>query len=160
ATVSGLGSVGGTSASSPSFAGLMALINQKTGTSWGNANTKFYTLANAQYASGGTVMFHDVTSGNNSVPGVTGFSCGTGNDTVTVTGTGGATSHTTTVALAVTSGGGSSLTNGTFETGNLTGWTGSGVTAVNTAAKHSGTYGAQLGNTSPSTDSSIAQTFT
>src|SRR5207244_13575767 len=87
ATVSGLGSVGGTSASSPSFAGLMALINQKTGTSWGNANTKFYALANAQYASGGTVMFHDVTSGNNSVPGVTGFSCGTGYDAVTGVGT-------------------------------------------------------------------------
>ncbi len=86
-TVSGLGAVGGTSASSPSFAGLMALINQKTGTSWGNANTKFYTLANAQYASGGTVMFHDITSGNNSVPGVTGFSCGTGYDAVTGVGT-------------------------------------------------------------------------
>jgi hypothetical protein len=86
-TVSGLGAVGGTSASSPSFAGLMALINQKTGTSWGNANTKFYALANAQYASGGTVMFHDITSGNNSVPGVTGFSCGTGYDAVTGVGT-------------------------------------------------------------------------
>src|SRR5438477_1729397 len=87
ATVSGLGAVGGTSASSPSFAGLMALVNQKTATSWGNANTKFYSLANAQYASGGTVIFHDVTSGNNSVPGVTGFSCGTGYDAVTGVGT-------------------------------------------------------------------------
>src|SRR5207247_10972790 len=86
-TVSGLGAVGGTSASSPSFAGLMALVNQKTATSWGNANTKFYSLANAQYASGGTVIFHDVTSGNNSVPGVTGFSCGTGYDAVTGVGT-------------------------------------------------------------------------
>ncbi len=259
-TVSGLGAVGGTSASSPSFAGLMALVVQKTGQRWGNANTKFYSLANAQYASGGTVMFHDVTSGNNSVPGVTGFSCGTGYDavtgvgtvdanalvnnfngstsdfsisaspasmtvvqgasgtstlstsisgsfnsaislsasgapsgttvsfspasiaapgngsstmtivvgattavgnyTITVTGTGGSTSHPTSVALAVTSGGSSALVNGTFESGNLTGWTGSGVAAVNTAAKHSGTYGAQLGSTSPSTDSSVAQTFT
>lgn len=87
ATVSGLGAVGGTSASSPSFAGLMALVVQKTGQRWGNANTKFYALANAQYASGGTVMFHDVTSGNNSVPGVTGFSCGTGYDAVTGVGT-------------------------------------------------------------------------
>ncbi len=87
ATVSGLGAVGGTSASSPSFAGLMALVVQKTGQRWGNANTKFYTLANAQYASGGTVMFHDITSGNNSVPGVTGFSCGTGYDAVTGVGT-------------------------------------------------------------------------
>ena len=65
----------------------MALVNQKTATSWGNANTKFYSLANAQYASGGTVIFHDVTSGNNSVPGVTGFSCGVGYDAVTGVGT-------------------------------------------------------------------------
>jgi hypothetical protein len=86
-SVSGLGAVGGTSASSPSFAGLMALIVQKTGARQGNANTKFYALANAQYASGGTVMFHDVTSGNNSVPGVTGFTCGTGYDAVTGVGT-------------------------------------------------------------------------
>jgi pseudomonalisin len=81
-TVSGLGAVGGTSASSPSFAGLMALINQKTGQSWGNANTKFYALAAAQ-RSGGAAVFHDTTSGNNSVPGVTGFSCGVGYDAVT-----------------------------------------------------------------------------
>ena len=241
----------------------MALIVQKTGARQGNANTKFYSLANAQYASGGTVMFHDITSGNNTVPGVTGFNCGTGYDavtgvgtvdanamvnnwsgsanpdftisasptavsiaqgasgtstistsvsggfnnaislsasgaptgtsvsfsptsiaapgsgsstmtitvgatttagsyTITVTGTGGSTSHTASVSLTVTpsGGGGSSVTNGGFETGTLSGWTPTGVTAVNTAAKHSGSYGAQLGNTSPSTDSTIAQTFT
>ena len=263
-TASGLGAVGGTSAASPSFAGLMALVVQKTGARQGNANTKFYSLANAQYGSGGTVIFHDVTSGNNTVPGVTGFNCGTGYDavtgvgtvdansmvnnwngtpvsdfsisasptavsivqgasgsssisttisgtfnsaisfsatgapagttvsfspasiaapgngsstmtinvgsttttgsyTITVTGTGGSQTHTTTVSLTVTptgGGGGTIVTNGDFETGNLSGWTATGVTAVNTAAKHSGTYGAQLGNTSPSTDSSITQTFT
>src|SRR5207248_6474319 len=88
-TASGLGAVGGTSASSPSFAGLMALVNQKTAASWGNANTKFYTLANAQYtgAAGAATIFHDITTGNNSVPGVTGFSCGTGYDAVTGVGT-------------------------------------------------------------------------
>jgi hypothetical protein len=102
ATVSGLGAVGGTSASSPSFAGLMALVVQKTGQRWGNANTKFYTLANAQYASGGTVMFHDVTSGNNSVPGVTGFSCGTGYDAVTGVGTVDATAFVNNFAGAPT----------------------------------------------------------
>src|SRR4029077_13801062 len=55
---------------------------------------------------------------------------------------------------------GGALANGGFETGTLSSWTAAGVTAVNTAAKHGGTYGAQLGNTSPSTDSTIAQTFT
>jgi subtilase family serine protease len=83
ATVSGLGAVGGTSASSPSFAGLLALVVQKTGARQGNANTKFYSLANAQYTGAGPAIFHDTTSGNNSVPGVTGFNCGSGYDAVT-----------------------------------------------------------------------------
>ncbi|HSS78476.1 MAG TPA: protease pro-enzyme activation domain-containing protein, partial [Thermoanaerobaculia bacterium] len=79
----GLGAVGGTSASSPSFAGLMALIVQKTGSRQGNANTVFYPMAAAQYAGTGPVVYHDITSGNNSVPGTTGFSCTTGYDRVT-----------------------------------------------------------------------------
>jgi subtilase family serine protease len=68
----------GTSASSPSMAGLMALVVQQTGEPQGNANTRFYQLGNAQYGSGGAAVFHDITSGNNSVPGVTGYSAGTG----------------------------------------------------------------------------------
>ncbi len=79
----GLAAVGGTSAASPSFAGIMTLINQKTGARQGNANTVLYPLATAQYGSGGTAVFHDITSGNNSVPGVTGYSAGTGYDLCT-----------------------------------------------------------------------------
>jgi len=67
---------GGTSASAPSFAGLMALINQKTLTRQGNANPRFYQLAALQ-AGGGPAYFHRVISGNNSVPGVTGFAAST-----------------------------------------------------------------------------------
>src|SRR5258705_11062307 len=65
----------------------MALIVQKTGAHQGNANTKFYSLANAQYTGSGPTIFHDITSGNNSVPGVTGFNCGVGYDAVTGVGT-------------------------------------------------------------------------
>ncbi|HEY0783180.1 MAG TPA: protease pro-enzyme activation domain-containing protein [Thermoanaerobaculia bacterium] len=79
----GLTAVGGTSASTPSFAGLMALIVQKTGARQGNANPTLYSLAAAQYAGTGPTIFHDTTSGNNSVPGVTGFSCTTGYDRAT-----------------------------------------------------------------------------
>jgi subtilase family serine protease len=75
--------VGGTSASSPSFAGLMSLVVQETGEGQGNANVLLYEIGNAQYGSGGTAVFHDITSGNNSVPGVTGYSCTTGYDPVT-----------------------------------------------------------------------------
>ncbi len=74
---------GGTSAASPSFAGLMALIVQKTGQWQGNANTLLYQIGNAQYGHGGSVVFHDTTVGNNTVPGVTGFSCGVGYDQAT-----------------------------------------------------------------------------
>jgi subtilase family serine protease len=75
--------VGGTSASSPSFAGLMALVVQDTGKPQGNANTYLYQIGNAQYSSGGATVFHDITSGNNSVPGVTGYTCGAGYSPVT-----------------------------------------------------------------------------
>jgi subtilase family serine protease len=75
--------VSGTSASSPSFAGLMALVVQDTGKPQGNANSFLYQMGNTQYGSGGSAVFHDITSGNNSVPGVTGYSCTTGYDPVT-----------------------------------------------------------------------------
>ena len=54
--------VGGTSASSPSFAGIMALVNQKWGRQ-GQADNILYALK-AQYPS----AFHDVVNGTNSVP--------------------------------------------------------------------------------------------
>jgi subtilase family serine protease len=77
-TLGALYAVGGTSASSPSFAGLMALVVQQTGKRQGNANARFYQIANAQYGAGGNAVFHGITSGNNTVPGVTGYSAGTG----------------------------------------------------------------------------------
>ena len=66
-TVSGnLGSfdvVGGTSASAPSFAGIVALINQKMGTPQGNVNPALYTLGYTNPR-----PFHDIVQGNNLVP--------------------------------------------------------------------------------------------
>jgi len=57
-----IGIVGGTSASSPAMAGIMALINQKYGPQ-GQANFILYPLA-AQHSS----AFHDITVGSNVVP--------------------------------------------------------------------------------------------
>ncbi|HEV2400497.1 MAG TPA: Ig-like domain repeat protein [Candidatus Sulfotelmatobacter sp.] len=59
--------VGGTSASSPAFAGVMALVNQKTGERQGNANYILYKLAAQQ-----PTAFHDVTTGSNVMPCVRG----------------------------------------------------------------------------------------
>jgi hypothetical protein len=77
--------VGGTSASAPSFAGMMALVDQKMSDSGfsrrqGQANYVLYKLAateklsqcNASNTSGlpaSTCIFNDVTKGNNAVPG-------------------------------------------------------------------------------------------
>jgi len=73
-----IGGAGGTSASSPAFAGIMALIVQKMGGQrQGNANFVLYKIAatpgqscnsTGQALSGSTCAFNDVTKGNNSVP--------------------------------------------------------------------------------------------
>ena len=55
--------VGGTSASAPAFAGMLALVKQKTGTRLGQADDVLYNLARTSYST----IFHDVINGNNSV---------------------------------------------------------------------------------------------
>jgi subtilase family serine protease len=79
----GLYIVSGTSAASPSFAGLMALVVQNTGQRAGNANISLYQIGSSQYGSGSATVFHDITSGNNSVPGQTGYTCAGGYAPVT-----------------------------------------------------------------------------
>ena len=73
-------SIGGTSVSSPAFAGLMALVDQKTAAHQGNPNFIFYKLAAAQSATtcnsstgpASTCVFNDVTAGTISMPCATG----------------------------------------------------------------------------------------
>ena len=61
--------IAGTSAASPSFAGIMAIVDQKqSGAGQGNANPTLYGLLEASEK-----PFHSTPSGNNSVPGVNGF---------------------------------------------------------------------------------------
>ena len=85
----------GTSFASPSFAGIMALVDEKVGESQGLANYVLYPLAagSASYNNGTcnsnsrtvpatptNCLFNDITVGNNSVPGQTGFDAGPGYD--------------------------------------------------------------------------------
>jgi subtilase family serine protease len=80
--------IGGTSASSPSLAGIMALVNQKNASAQGNPNPVLYQLAVLQ-ANHTTAhsYFHDITSGSNTVPGVTGYTAAAGYDLATGLGT-------------------------------------------------------------------------
>ncbi|HET9304483.1 MAG TPA: S53 family peptidase [Candidatus Sulfotelmatobacter sp.] len=89
--------IGGTSASTPVFAGMVVLLNQQTGGPNGNVNPLLYQLAAVA-----PNAFHDITTGDNKVycspntpgapqpsslwcpsTGVLGFSAGTGYDLVT-----------------------------------------------------------------------------
>jgi subtilase family serine protease len=54
---------GGTSAGAPTFGAIVALINQSTGSRWGNINQILYSMASTSPAA-----FHDITTGNNKVP--------------------------------------------------------------------------------------------
>ena len=87
--------VGGTSASAPSLAGMLALINQKTGSRQGLANYILYPLAakeslpncnsSNQTNPSATLacVFNDITAGNNAVPGAGGYGAATGFDLAT-----------------------------------------------------------------------------
>jgi subtilase family serine protease len=72
---------GGTSVASPIMAGIQALVNQKTGSRWGNPNPVYYALANSEYMPDGSgaaacnsntvnkisnsCVFYDITQGDN-----------------------------------------------------------------------------------------------
>jgi hypothetical protein len=87
--------VGGTSASTPAMAGIMALVEQKNGAFQGLANFNFYKLAATENLANcnSTLLtnplqrppciFQDVTQGNNSVPGQLGFDAVGGFDLAT-----------------------------------------------------------------------------
>src|SRR5207245_1587734 len=87
-----LARIGGTSAGAPTFAGILALINQATASNGlGNVNPTLYTLAANANSSN---AFNDITSGSNKVPcttgtkncaagGTIGFNAGAGYDQVT-----------------------------------------------------------------------------
>ena len=94
---SNLNVAGGTSFGAPSFAGIVAILNQKIGATsgQGNVNPTLYAIAAST-----PTAFHDITSGNNIVPcgagtpncpttgtAQYGFSAGTGYDQVTGLGT-------------------------------------------------------------------------
>ena len=71
-----LEAIGGTSASAPTMAAIAALVVQQQNARVGSFAPVLYGLSGLQ-ANGGTAVFHTITSGNNSVPGQTGFTAST-----------------------------------------------------------------------------------
>jgi len=80
--------VGGTSAASPAWAAIIALLDQKHGGPVGFVNPSIYALGESKYYNS---AFHDITSGNNSdtagAYGIDGFTAGPGYDLTTGWGT-------------------------------------------------------------------------
>jgi hypothetical protein len=170
--VVGLTLVGGTSAATPSMAGILALVEQKNGLFQGQANYTLYKLAqnnscdSSQQNLPGTsnsCVFFDVTSGNNQVPCqggtpgcsstqsgtdgfISGYSAGPGYDLATGLGSVNATNLAAawnSVTFA------SSLTTLQVPATNFT--HGSSLTVSGTVAAASGT-GTPTGNVSLTTD--------
>ncbi len=85
----------GTSAPTPSFAGIVALIVQSTGARQGQANYQLYRLAageslaacnasNTSALPAASCIFNDVTSGNDAVPGEAGYGTSSADYSATV----------------------------------------------------------------------------
>lgn len=102
---------GGTSAGSPQWAAITAIADEQAGYSLGYINTALYHLSNArqQYAAD----YNDVTSGDNSFAGVTGFSAGLGWDPPTGLGSPVANQITTALIHHVSAGDGTAAINTT-----------------------------------------------
>jgi subtilase family serine protease len=80
---------GGTSYAAPIWAGIQALVNQRTGKAQGNPNYAFYQLAGRQYGAAGSAacnssrgsasaascVFHDVTLGDDDIDCVSSYNC-------------------------------------------------------------------------------------
>jgi hypothetical protein len=83
--------VGGTSAAAPTFAAIIALVNQKLNSRQGQANFVLYPLAASQNAGNcnsstgpqSSCAFNDITHGNNNVPGQAGAAAAAGYDLAT-----------------------------------------------------------------------------
>jgi hypothetical protein len=94
-TLTSAGVVGGTSASTPLMASIMALVEQKNGQYLGQPNYTLYQLAAAQTAANcnssnrtnpaqtSACVFNDITTGNNSAPGLPGYGTATPDFTTT-----------------------------------------------------------------------------
>ncbi|WP_063774101.1 putative Ig domain-containing protein [Streptacidiphilus rugosus] len=139
------------------------------GTQTGTVGTAASLQMSASDSASGQTLTYSATglpaglSINSSTGLISGTPTASGTSSVTVTATD-TTSATGSATFSWTENGtggtGGGVTNGGFEAGAFTGWTTTGNATVISGAAHSGSYGAMLGSTNPSTTSTAAQTFT
>ena len=145
----------------------LSLAQNTTGTSTistavtsGTAETVSLSVTGVPAGASASLSSTSVTAGNSSTLTVNAGTAAAGSYTLTVTGSAPSATHSTNVALTVTAPASSGITNGDFETGNLSGWTVTSTATVVTGG-HGGAYAARVGSTGPFLgDASIAQTFT
>jgi hypothetical protein len=154
-------SIGASPASQTVTQGASTSYSVTTAVTAGAAQSVSLSVSGLPAGATGSFSPASVTAGGSSTLSVAvGSSTAAGSYALTVTGAGATGSHTTPISLTVTAAtGGGGIVNGGFETGNTSGWTSTGTTAA-VSGGHTGSYAAQVGSTSPGTDSSLSQTFT
>jgi hypothetical protein len=161
--------VGGTSGSAPSFAGVMALVDQKTGQRQGVANYVLYSLAksenfancNSSASPAAACVFNDVTKAGNAIP-CTGGSPDCSSKTAGVIGVETTTTGGTTPAFASAQGYDEATGLGTVNvTALLNDWTspsriattttlaGPATATLNSSVKYTGTLTKSSGTAAP-----------
>jgi hypothetical protein len=125
----------------------------------GSAQAVNLTVSGVPAGATATVEPTSITAGGASTLTVNAGTAAAGTYTLAITGTGTSATHSATVGLIVTA---STIVNGGFETGSLSGWTASGASeSVASGGCHGGSFCARLGSTTPTKgNSNIAQTFT
>ncbi|MFC0436857.1 hypothetical protein [Kutzneria buriramensis] len=142
-------------------AGKAAATTVSTAVTSGSAQQ--VNLAATGLPAGTTASFNptSVTAGGSSTLTITTSTLTpSGSFPITVVGTGPSATHVTSYLLTVESGNGG-ISNGGFETADLTDWKHTGTVTVVHSGAHSGAYAAQAGAPTPTKgDSTLTQTFT
>jgi hypothetical protein len=141
-----------------------ASANSTISTAVTSGSAQSVALSATGLPSGATASFSPMSvnaGGSSTLTLSAGSSTPAGSYTVTVTGTGASATHTTSVSFTVTAPVSTSVVNGGFETGSLSGWTTGGVYSPKVVASgHTGSYSAQLGSMGAvNGDSTLTQTI-